>query len=126
MRNERGERLVEFCKENNLVIGNTLFKQHTRRTFTWTSPDGQTRNQIDYILIQNSWKTSLKNVKTKPSADVDTDHMLLLGKIKWKLRRLDNSERQQMKWNIQDLKYENIQQRYEVTVSNRFAMICWL
>ena len=64
-RNERGERL-EFCKENSLIIGNTLFKQHPRRTFTWTSPDGQTRNQIDYMLIQNRWKTSLKNVKTKP------------------------------------------------------------
>jgi len=64
-RNERGERLVEFCKENSLIISNTLFKQHPRRTFTWTSPDGQTRNQIDYMLIQNRWKTSLKNVKTR-------------------------------------------------------------
>ena len=71
----------------------------------WTSPDGQTRNQIDYMLIQNRWKT-------KPGADVDTDHMLLWGKIKWKLRRLNNSERQQVKWNIQDLKCENIRQMY--------------
>ena len=78
-RNERKERLVEFCKENILVIGNTLFKQHPRRPFTWISPDGQTRNQIDYMLIQNRWKTSLKNVKTKPGANVDTDHMLLWG-----------------------------------------------
>jgi len=114
-RNKRGERLVQFCKENSLVIGNTLFKQHPRRTFTWTSSDGQTRNQIDYMLIQNRWKTSLKNVKTKPGADVDTDHMLLWGKIKWKLRRMNNSERQQVKWNIQDLKCENTQQRYEVS-----------
>ena len=59
-RNERGERLVEFCKANSLIIGNTLFKQQPRRTFTRTSPDGQTRNQIDYMLIQNRWKTSLK------------------------------------------------------------------
>ena len=53
-RNERGERLVEFCKENSLVlIGNTLFKQHPPQTFTRTSPDGETRNQIDYMLMQN-------------------------------------------------------------------------
>ena len=59
-KNESGERLVEFCKENNLVIGNTLFKEHPRRTFPWTSPDGQTRNQTDYILIQKRWKISMR------------------------------------------------------------------
>ena len=50
MRNEAGQRLVEFCQENALVIANTLFQQHKRRLYTWTSPDGQHRNQIDYIL----------------------------------------------------------------------------
>ena len=48
--NEAGQRLVEFCQENALVIANTLFQQHKRRLYTWTSPDGQHRNQIDYIL----------------------------------------------------------------------------
>ena len=48
--NEAGQRLREFCKENTLVIANTLFQQHKRRLYTWTSPDGQHRNQIDYIL----------------------------------------------------------------------------
>ena len=50
MRNEAVQRLIEFCKENALVIANTLFQQHKRRLYTWTSPDGQHRNQIDYIL----------------------------------------------------------------------------
>ena len=50
MRNETGQRLIEFCQENTLVIANTLFQQHKRRLYTWTSPDGQHRNQIDYIL----------------------------------------------------------------------------
>ena len=50
MRNEAGQRLIEFCEENALVIANTLFQQHKRRFYTWTSPDGQHRNQIDYIL----------------------------------------------------------------------------
>ena len=47
---EAGKRLIEFCQENALVIANTLFQQHKRRLDTWTSPDGQHRNQIDYIL----------------------------------------------------------------------------
>ena len=50
MWNEAGQRLIEFCQENALVIANTLFQQHKRRLYTWTSPDGQYRNQIDYIL----------------------------------------------------------------------------
>ena len=49
VQNEAGQRLIEFCQENALVIANTLFQQHKRRLYTWTSPDGQYRNQIDYI-----------------------------------------------------------------------------
>ena len=48
--NEAGQRLIEFCQEKTLVIANTLFQQHKRRLYTWTSPDGQYRNQIDNIL----------------------------------------------------------------------------
>ena len=50
MWNEAGQRQIEFCQENALAIANTLFKQHKRRPYTWTSPDGQHPNQIDYIL----------------------------------------------------------------------------
>ena len=50
IQNEAGQRLIEFCQGNSLVIANTLFQQHKRRLYTWTSPDGQYRNQIDYIL----------------------------------------------------------------------------
>ena len=41
VQNEVGKRLIEFCQENALVIANTLFQQHKRRLYTWTSPDGQ-------------------------------------------------------------------------------------
>ena len=46
IQNEAGQRLIEFCKENALVTANTLFQQHKRRRYTWTSPDGQHQNQI--------------------------------------------------------------------------------
>ena len=42
MQREAGQRLIEFCQENALVIANTLFQQHKRRLYTWTSPDGST------------------------------------------------------------------------------------
>ena len=50
IRNEAGQRPIEFCQESALVITNTLFQQHKRRIYTWTSPDGQSRSQIDYIF----------------------------------------------------------------------------
>ena len=59
MWNEAGQRLIEFCQENALVIANTLFLQHKRRLYTWTSPDGQHRNQIDYILCSQRWRSSI-------------------------------------------------------------------
>ena len=41
VQNEAGQRLIQFCQENALVIANTLFRQHKRQLYTWTSPDGQ-------------------------------------------------------------------------------------
>ena len=59
IRNEAGQRLIEFYQENALVIANTLFQQHKRRLYTWTSPDGQYLNQIDYILCSQRWRSSI-------------------------------------------------------------------
>ena len=57
--NEAGQRRIEFCQENALVIANTLFQQHKRRLYTWTSPDGQHQNQIDSILCSQGWRSSI-------------------------------------------------------------------
>ena len=59
MRNEAEQRLAEFCQENALVIVNIFYKQHKRRLYTWTSPDGQHRNQTDYILCSQRWRSSI-------------------------------------------------------------------
>ena len=53
VQNEAGQRLIEFCQENTLVRANTLFQQHKRRLYTWTSPDGQYRNQIDFFAAKD-------------------------------------------------------------------------
>ena len=50
VQNEAGQKQIEFCQENTLLIANILFQQHKRRLYTWTSPDGQHQNQTDYIL----------------------------------------------------------------------------
>ena len=60
VQNETVQRLIEFCKENALVIANTLFQQHKRRVYTWTSLGGQHRNQIDYIVCSQIWRSSIQ------------------------------------------------------------------
>ena len=74
VQNEAGKRLIDFCQESTLVIANTLFQQHKRSLYTWTSSDGQHRNQIDYILCSQRWRSSIQSTKTRPGADCGSDH----------------------------------------------------
>ena len=79
VQNEAGKRLLEFCQENTLVVTNTLFQQHKRRLYTWTSLDGQHRNQNDYILCSQRWRSSIQSAKTRLGADCGSDHELLIA-----------------------------------------------
>ena len=90
-RNDRGDRLVQFCADNDMTICNTLFQHHPRRLYTWISPGDRVRNQIDYILIKQRWKSSIVNSRTLPSADIDSDHNLLYADVCLKLKRLKKS-----------------------------------
>ena len=93
MWNEAGQTLTEICQENELVIANTLFQQHKRRLYTWTSPDGQLRNQIDYILCIQRWRSSIQSTKTRPGADSGSDHELVFTKFRLKLKKVGNTAR---------------------------------
>ena len=94
IQNEAGQRLIEFCQENALVIADTLFQQHKRRLYTWTSPDGQHQNQIDYILRSQSWRSSIQSAKRRQGADCGSDHVLLIPKFRLKLKKVGKTTRQ--------------------------------
>ena len=114
MRNEAGQRLIEFCQENALVIANTLFQQHKRRLYTWTSPDGHPRNQIDYILCSQRWRSSIQSTKTRLGADWGSDHELLIAKFRLKLKKVGKSTRL-FRYDLNQIPYY-----YTVEVRNRF------
>ena len=86
--------LKEFCPENGLVVANTLFQQRKRRLYTWTSPDGQHRNQIDYILCSQRWRSSIQSAKTRLGADCGSDNKLLTAKFRLKLKKVGKTNRQ--------------------------------
>ena len=90
---ETGERLTEFCQENTLVMANTLFQQHKRRPYTWTSLDDQYQNQIDFICSQR-WRSSIQSAKTRPGADCGSDHELLIVRFRLKLKKVGKTTRQ--------------------------------
>ena len=103
-----------FCQEKALVIANTLFQQHKRRLYTWTSPDGQHRNQIDYILCSQRWRSSIQSTKTRPGADCDTDQELLITKFRLKLKKVGETARP-FRYDLNQIPYD-----YTVEVRNRF------
>ena len=87
-----------FCilapyNENNIffgcqVIANTLFQQHKRGLYTWTSPNGQYQNQIDCIPCSQRWRSSIQSAKTTPGADCGSDHAFLIAKFRLKLKNV--------------------------------------
>ena len=85
--------LIKFCQENALVIVNTLFQQHNRRLYTWTSPDDQHQNQTDNILCSQRWRSSIQSAKTSLGADCGPDHELLIAKLRLKLKKVGKTSR---------------------------------
>jgi hypothetical protein len=75
-KNERGKMLIDFCKQHDLVVMNTWFKKIKTKLYTWKSPGDRNRYQIDYILVKQRFRNSIRDVKTLPGADIDSDHNL--------------------------------------------------
>ena len=112
--NEAGQRLTEFCQGIALLIANTFFQQHKRRLYTWTSPDSQHQNQIDYILCSQRWRSSIQSAKTRPGADCSSDHELLIAKFRLKLKKVGKTTRP-VRYDLNQIPYD-----YTVEVRNRF------
>ena len=111
VQNEAGQRLIEFCKENALVITNTLLQKHKRRLYTWTSPDGQHQSQTDYILCSQRWRSSIQSAKTRLRGDCGSGHELLIAKFRLKLKKVGKTTR--------PFRYDLNQIPYDYTVEMR-------
>ena len=116
-RNIRGDAYVEFCKANNLAIANTFFTHHPRHLYTWISPDGKTRNQYDHIAISLKWRSSVKDTRTLPGADCNTDHQLRISQIKVPLKKLNQGPTPLR------LDLTSIDNRYRIQISNKFEAL---
>ena len=111
--NEAGQRLIEFCQDNAPVRVNTLFQQHKRRCYTWTSPDGQHWSHTDYILSSQRWRSSIQSAKTRLGAHCGSDHELLMAKFRLKLKKVQKTTRP-FGYDLNQIPYD-----YTVEVRNR-------
>ena len=112
--NEAGQKIIHFYQEKGLVIENFLFQQHKRRLYTWTSPNGQYQNQIDYIFCSQRWRSSIQSAKTRPGADCASDYELLIAKFRLKLKKVGKTTRP-FRYDLNQIPYD-----YTVEVTNIF------
>ena len=97
-----------------MVIANTLFQQHKRRLYTWTSPDGQHQNQIDSNLCSQRWRSSIQSAKIRLEADCVSDYELFIAKFRLKLKKVGKTTRP-FRYDLNQIPYD-----YTVEVSNSF------
>ena len=107
--------LTQFCEENILILANTLFQQHKRQLYTY----GHHRminpqNEIDYILCNQRWRSSIHSVKTRPAADRGSGHELLIETLRLKLKKVGKTT-MSFRYDLNQIPYE-----YTVGVMNRF------
>ncbi|XP_065261983.1 uncharacterized protein LOC135879876 [Emys orbicularis] len=121
---ENGERFVDLCALNNLVIGGSIFPHKRIHKSTWVSPAGTIENQIDHVCISKKFRRSLQDVRVRRGADVASDHHLVVPRLKLKLKKnwIDALDRK-AKYNISLLKDHKIKEDFGLTLKNKFSVL---
>ena len=97
--------------------------------YTWTSPDGQYRNQINYILCSQRWRSSIQSAKTRPGADCGTDHKLLIAKFRVKQKKVGKTTRP-FRYDLNQIPYNHtveVRKRFKgLDLINRVPKELWM
>ena len=125
MQNDNGERLVEWCAFNNMIIGGTLFPHRNIHKLTWTSPNERYQNQIDHLsgMINSMWHRSLLDVRVRPGADASSDHHLVTAKVRLKLRADGAHKQNTPRYDISRLQDARTKTVFVLPLRNRFQAL---
>jgi hypothetical protein len=121
--NDNGWRFISFCTANNLVIGGTLFQHKVSHKYTWTSPNGKYRNQIDHITISGERRNSLLDTRNYKGADVGSDHHLLIATVKLKLKAHIKKDQGPPKYQLEKLRDNPVCEVFAQECRNRFMAL---
>lgn len=80
-----------------MVLGSTLFPHKSIHKITWVSPDNRTQSQIDHFAISRRWRTSLLDVRNKRGADINSDHYLIVARVRVKIKKQEERYKQQIR-----------------------------
>jgi hypothetical protein len=123
--NDNGVRVVNFATSKNLAVKSTIFPHQNIHKYSWTSPDGKTRNQIDHVLIDRRWHSSILDVRSFSGADCDTDHYLVVAKVRERLAVIKQAAQKidTERFNLKKLSELEVKKQYQIKISNRFAAL---
>ena len=108
-----------------MVVKSTMFPHLNIHKYTWTFPDGKTHNQIECILIDRRWHSSVLDVRRLREADCDTDHSLVIANVREKLavgkQAAQRFDRQ--RFNLRKLNELKVRKQYQIEITNRFTAL---
>ncbi|XP_062715888.1 uncharacterized protein LOC134291753 [Aedes albopictus] len=111
--NDNGQRCVNFAASRGMVVRSTFFPRKDIHKATWRSPDQQTENQIDHVLIDGKFFSDITNVRTYRSANIDSDHYLVAVCMRSKLSTVITTRRSRTpRLNIEQLRNVEVAQDY--------------
>ncbi|XP_035210152.1 craniofacial development protein 2-like [Stegodyphus dumicola] len=112
--NDNGQSLLLFAAEHNMIVSSTVFSHKKIHKITWRSPDGETWNQIDHVLIDSRHSSDIQDVTTYRGATCDSDHFLVIAKL---IAKILNARKIQGKWkkkfDCEKLKNEAIERSFQ-------------
>jgi hypothetical protein len=118
-------RIINFAASINLVVKSTMFPHRNIHKYTWTSPDGQTHNQIKHILIDRRRHSCILDVQSFRGADCDTDHYLVVAKVRERLTVIKKAAQKfdGVRFNLRKLNELEVRKQYQIEIKNRFAAL---
>ena len=122
-RNDNGDHFVSFCASNNLAITSTMFPNKDVHKYTWASPDGQHRNQIDHVAVRSRFKRSVQDTRTHRGTDVGSDHNLIITEVKLKLSSIGKKQDGTIRYEESKLRLPDVRQQFQIELRNRFSIL---
>ena len=116
-------RRVKFATSTIQVFESAMFPHRNIHTYSWSSPDGKTHNQIDHILIDRRWDASILDVRSFRGADRDTDHCLVFAEVREILEENNRHKFDVARFNLKKLRDLEVMKRYQIKISKRFAAL---
>lgn len=121
--NDNGKRLIDFATDHNMVIPSTMFQHKRIHKMTWKSPNGNTYNQIDHILIDSRHKSDILDVRSYRGANIDSDHFLVLAEVRARISNIRKARGERLKkYDGEQLKKETTRKKFQEQIERRLEV----